>query len=170
MTRIRAFSKSVFSTLLIAFALPLGAQTPGTSGDAWAAVQTLRVGTPIHIRVQAQKKIVRCTFDSASLENLSCHQRRAGMDVPVSVDRSQTLEIRSRNMLVSAAAGTAIGVGVGYGMGAIVDAGIKDPKTTNDAKFAGGLARAGGLLGGLFGVATEFVPGKLLYRRPSLQK
>ena len=60
--------------------------------------------------------------------------------------------------------GTLIGVGIGAGMGAIVDSSIKNPNTTNNAKFTRGLAPVGGLLGALFGIATELVPGKLLYK------
>jgi hypothetical protein len=61
-------------------------------------------------------------------------------------------------------AGTLIGTGIGLGVGAIVDSTIKDPNTTNNAKFTRGLAPIGALLGGLFGLGTEFVPGKLLYK------
>jgi hypothetical protein len=61
-------------------------------------------------------------------------------------------------------AGTLIGTGIGLGIGAIVDSTIKNPNTTNNAKFTRGLAPVGALLGAFFGVATELVPGKLLYK------
>ena len=61
-------------------------------------------------------------------------------------------------------AGTLIGTGIGLGIGAIVDSSIKNPNTTNNAKFTRGLAPLGALLGALFGVATDLLPGKLLYK------
>ena len=72
--------------------------------------------------------------------------------------------IRARNATGSVIAGALIGTGIGVGIGAIVDSSIKNPNTTNNAKFTRGLAPVGALLGALFGLATEFVPGKLLYR------
>ncbi|MBB5330762.1 hypothetical protein [Tunturiibacter gelidoferens] len=93
-----------------------------------------------------------------------CHKRKAGVEHSISLQRDEILLIRARNATASIIGGTLIGAGVGAGIGAIVDSGIKNPETTNNAKFTGGLARAGGLFGALMGLATEFVPGKLLYR------
>jgi hypothetical protein len=128
----------------------------------WQGIETLKPGTSIRITLTQEK--IRCAFDSANEESLICHKRQAGVDRSISVHRNEIQFIRARNMAGSVVVGTILGAGVGAGIGAIVDAGIKNPNTTNNAKFTGGLARAGGLLGALFGVATEFVPGKSLYK------
>ena len=145
-----------------------GASAQGT-GDGWAAIQTLRSGTPVHVALTSHKT-VRCSFDSADQSSLVCHQRKAGAEHPLSIQREEIRSVRARNLLVSAIAGTAVGVGVGAGVGALVDSRIKNPNTTNNAKFTGGLARSGGLLGGLLGLATEFVPGKQLYRNAEAKR
>jgi len=125
-------------------------------------MKTLKPGTSI--RITLTKERVRCVFDSADEAGLICHKRQAGVDRSMSLDRTEIQLIRARNMTGSVVVGTILGAGVGAGIGAIVDSSIKNPNTTNNAKFTGGLARAGGLLGALFGVATEFVPGKSLYK------
>ncbi|MGF7183214.1 hypothetical protein [Tunturiibacter psychrotolerans] len=82
----------------------------------------------------------------------------------MSLPRTDIQLIRSRNALGSVIGGALIGAAVGAGAGAIVDSSVKNPSISGNAKFTGGLARAGGLLGALFGIATEFLPGKVLYR------
>ena len=82
----------------------------------------------------------------------------------ITLHRGDVRLIRARNLTWSAVGGTLIGTGVGAGVGAIVDSSVKNPDTTNNAKFTGGLARSGALLGALLGVGTEFVPGKVLYK------
>jgi hypothetical protein len=95
---------------------------------------------------------------------LVCHKRQAGVDRSISLPRTEIQFIRVRNATGSVVVGTVIGAGVGLGVGALVDSSVKNPNTTNNAKFERGLAPVGGVLGGLFGLATEFVPGKLLYK------
>ncbi len=112
----------------------------------------------------AQTEAALCSFDSANDDELVCYRRQAGVDRSISFRRSDIELIRRRNATGSIIAGTVLGAGIGAGIGAIVDSGIKNPNTTDNAKFTGGLSRAGGVLGALFGIATEFVPGKLLYK------
>jgi hypothetical protein len=147
------------STLFLTASVAGLAQQPAIE---WQAVQDLKAGSSVRITLTKQK--IRCAFDSADEDGLICHKRQAGVDRSMSLHRSEIQQIRARNMAGSVVVGTLIGAGVGAGIGAIVDSSIKNPNTTNNAKFTGGLARAGGLLGGIFGVATEFVPGKLLYK------
>jgi hypothetical protein len=147
------------TTLLLA--APAGglAQSP-TKG--WDGIEALNAGTSIRITLPKQK--ILCAFDSADYDGLVCHRRQAGVDRSISLPRSEIQLIRSRNATGSVVAGTLIGVGVGAGIGAVVDSRIDNPNTTNNAKFTRGLAPIGGLLGALFGIATECVPGKLLYK------
>lgn len=128
----------------------------------WNGIETLNAGTPIRITLPKQK--ILCAFDSADDDSLICHRRQAGVDRSISLPRAGIQQIRARNAAGSVIAGTLIGTGVGLGIGSIVDSSIKDPNTTNNAKFTRGLAPIGALLGGLFGLATEFAPGKLLYK------
>jgi hypothetical protein len=128
----------------------------------WHGIEALKVGTSIRITLPNQK--ILCAFDSADDDGLVCHRRQAGVDRSVSVPRTGIQLIRARNATRSVTVGTLIGVGIGVGIGAIVDSSIKNPNTTNNAKFTRGLAPVGGLLGALFGIATEFVPGRLLYK------
>jgi hypothetical protein len=146
-------------TLLFAASAAGLAQQPTKD---WPGIEGLKVGASIHITLP--KKKVLCAFDSANDEELVCYRRLAGVDRSISFRRTDIELIRARNATGSIIAGTILGAGIGAGIGAIVDSGIKNPNTTNNAKFTGGLARAGGVLGALFGIATEFVPGKLLYK------
>jgi len=128
----------------------------------WQRVESLKAGASIRITLSQQKFF--CAFDSADGDGLVCHKRQAGVNRSISLRKADIRLIRARNMTGSAIGGALIGAGGGAGIGAIVDSSIKNATTTNNAKFTGGLARAGALLGALFGIATEFVPGKLLYR------
>jgi hypothetical protein len=128
----------------------------------WQRVEALKTGTSI--RITLAKERILCAFDSADEGGLVCHKRQAGVDRSISLPRTEIQFIRVRNTTGSVVVGTVIGAGVGLGVGAIVDSSVKNPNTTNNAKFERGLAPVGGLLGGLFGLATEFVPGKLLYK------
>jgi hypothetical protein len=160
-SRIRA----CFLHFVLCFALLLTASAAGlaqSSTAGWQVVETIKSGTSIRITLTKEKFF--CSFDSADENGLVCHKRRAGVDHSISLQRDEILLIRARNATGSIIGGTLIGAGLGAGIGATVDAGIKNPETTNNAKFTGGLARAGGLLGALMGLATEFVPGKLLYK------
>jgi len=147
--------------LTLLFAAPAAglAQQP-TKG--WDGIEALKAGTSIRITLPNQK--IFCAFDSADDSGLVCHRRQAGVDRSISFPRVDIQLIRARNATGSVVAGTVIGTGIGLGIGAIVDSSIKNPNTTNNAKFTRGLAPIGGLLGALFGIATEFVPGKLLYK------
>jgi hypothetical protein len=150
---------------VLCFALLLTASTAGMaqlSADAWQGVESLKAGTSIRITLTKEK--IACAFDSADENALICHKRQAGVDRSISLPKNEIQLIRTRNATRSVVVGTLIGIGVGAGTGAIVDSTIKDPNTTNNAKFTRGLAPVGGLLGALFGVATEFVPGKLIYK------
>src|SRR5271170_642909 len=150
---------------VLCFTLLLTASTAGMaqqSENAWQGVESLKAGTSI--RVTLPKEKIACAFDSADETALVCHKRQAGVDRSISLPKNEIQLIRTRNATGSVVVGTLIGTGVGAGTGAIVDAIIKTPNTTNSAKFTRGLAPIGALLGGLFGVATEFVPGKLLYK------
>jgi hypothetical protein len=153
-------------TLLFAASAAASAQQPAVSAQQptkdWQGIEALKAGTSIHITLPTHK--ILCAFDSANDDTLVCHKRRAGVDRSLSLRKSDIHLIRARNATGSVIVGTIIGVGIGAGIGAIVDSTIKNPNTTNNARFTGGLARAGGLLGALFGVATEFIPGKLLYK------
>ena len=131
------------------------------SANQWQGVEALKPGT--NIRIKLPNKRVMCAFDSANDDGLICHKREAGVDRSISLPKTEIQLIRARNATGSVVVGTVIGIGVGAGIGAIVDSSIKNPNTTNNAKFTRGLAPVGGLLGALFGVATQFVPGKLLY-------
>jgi hypothetical protein len=148
--------------LCFALLLTASAAVAQSSTAGWQVVETLKSGTSIRITLTKDKFF--CSFDSADENGLVCHKRRAGVEHSISLQRDEIQLIRARNAAGSIIGGTLIGAGVGAGIGAIVDAGIKNPETTNNAKFTGGLARAGGLFGALMGLATEFVPGKLLYR------
>jgi hypothetical protein len=128
----------------------------------WHSIETLKTGSSIRVTLPKQK--IFCVFDSADDDNLVCHKRQAGVDRSISLPRTDIQLIRARNATGSVIGGTLIGAGIGGGIGAIVDSSIKNPNTTNNAKFTRGLAPVGGLLGALFGVATEFVPGRLLYK------
>ena len=128
----------------------------------WQGVEAIKHGSSI--RITLTKERVHCVFDSADEDGLMCHKRLAGVDHTISLHRSDIQLIRARNATWSIIGGTLIGAGAGAGIGALVDSSIKNPNTTNNAKFTGGLGRAGGLLGALLGVGTEFVPGKVLYR------
>ena len=128
----------------------------------WHNLKTIKPGASIRITLASQKTL--CAFDSVSEDAIVCHKRRAGVDRSLSFSRTDIHQIRARNATGSVIAGAALGAGVGAGIGALVDSRINNPDTTNNAKFTGGLARAGGLLGVLFGIATEFIPGKLIYR------
>jgi hypothetical protein len=132
------------------------------SASAWQGVESLKSGSSI--RVTLNKERILCAFDSADENALVCHKRQAGVDRSISFPKNEIQLIRARNATGSVVVGTLIGIGVGAGTGAIVDSSIKNPNTTNNAKFTRGLAPIGALLGALFGVATEFVPGKLLYK------
>ncbi|MGH9596308.1 MAG: hypothetical protein ACRD3K_05875 [Edaphobacter sp.] len=134
----------------------------GQSATGWRGVEALKGGTHIHVTLTKEK--VRCLFDSADEDGLICHKRLAGTDHTIPLHRADVRLIRARNLTWSAVGGALLGVGVGAGIGAIVDSGIKNPNTTNNAKFTGGLARSGALLGALLGAGTEFVPGKVLYK------
>jgi hypothetical protein len=150
---------------VLCFALLLSASAAGlaqSSTAGWQVVESLKSGSAIRITLSKEKFF--CSFDSADENGLVCHKRKAGVEHSISLPKDQIQLIRARNAAASIIGGTLIGAGVGAGIGAIVDAGIKNPETTNNAKFTGGLARAGGLLGALMGLATEFVPGKLIYR------
>jgi hypothetical protein len=150
---------------VLCFTLLLTASTAGMaqqSENAWQGVESLKAGTSIRITLPKEK--IACAFDSADETALICHKRQAGVDRSISLPKNEIQLIRTRNATGSVVVGTLIGIGVGAGTGAIVDASIKNPNTTNNAKFTRGLAPIGALLGGLFGVATEFVPGKLLYK------
>jgi hypothetical protein len=131
----------------------------------WHNLETIKPGASIRITLAGQRTL--CAFDSVTEDAIVCHKRRAGVDRSLSFPRADIHQIRARNATGSIIVGAALGAGVGAGIGAIVDSGIKNPNTNNNAKFTGGLARAGGLLGALFGIATEFVPGKLLYKAES---
>jgi len=147
--------------LTLLFAAPAaGLAQPSTK--AWDVIEALKAGTSIRITLPKQK--ILCAFDSADDDGLICHRRQAGVDRSISLSRTGIQLIRARNATGSVVAGTLIGTGIGLGIGAIVDSSIKNPNTTNNAKFTRGLAPIGGLLGALFGIATEFVPGKLLYK------
>jgi hypothetical protein len=151
--------------LVLCFTLLFTASAAGMaqqSANAWQGVETLKAGTSIRITLTNEK--VRCLFDSADEDGLICHKRQAGVDRSISLPKNEIQLIRARNATGSVVVGTLIGIGVGVGTGAIVDSSIKNPNTTNNAKFTRGLAPIGGLLGALSGVATEFVPGKLLYK------
>ena len=151
--------------LVLCFSLLLTVSTAGVaqqSANAWQGIEALKPGTSIRITLPEQK--ILCAFDSADGDGLVCHKRQAGVDRSISLPKDEIQLIRARNATGSVVAGTLIGIGVGAGTGAVVDSSIKNPNTTNNAKFTRGLAPIGGLLGALFGVATEFVPGKLLYK------
>jgi hypothetical protein len=147
--------------LTLLFAAPAAGLAQQPSQD-WQRVESLKVGTSIRIALSQQKFF--CAFDSADGDGLVCHKRQAGVDRSISLRKTDIRLIRARNATGSVIGGALLGAGAGAGIGAIVDSGIKNPNTTNNAKFTGGLARAGGVLGALFGIATEFVPGKLLYK------
>jgi hypothetical protein len=132
------------------------------SAGAWQGVEALKAGTSIRVTLPNQK--ILCAFDSADDDGLVCHRRQAGVDRSISLPRDEIQLIRARNATGSVIAGALIGTGIGLGVGAIVDSSIKNPNTTNNAKFTRGLAPIGSLLGALFGVATDFVPGRLLYK------
>jgi hypothetical protein len=128
----------------------------------WHGIETLKAGTSIRVTLPKQK--ILCSFDSANDDGLTCHKRQAGVDRSISFRKTDIQLIRARNATGSVIAGTLIGAGIGAGIGSAVDSSIKNPNTTNNAKFTRGLVPVGGLLGALFGVATEFVPGRLLYK------
>ena len=132
------------------------------SATGWAGVEDLKSNTPIRVTLANEK--IHCIFDSADEDGLTCHKRQAGAEHMITLHRGDVRLIRARNLTWSAVGGTLIGTGVGAGVGAIVDSSVKNPDTTNNAKFTGGLARSGALLGALLGVGTEFVPGKVLYK------
>ena len=147
--------------LTLLFAAPAAGLAEQPAQD-WQRVESLKVGSSIRITLSQQKFF--CAFDSADGDGLICHKRQAGVNHSISLRKADIRQIRARNATGSIIGGALLGAGAGAGIGAIVDSGIKNANTTNNAKFTGGLARAGGLLGALFGIATEFVPGKLLYR------
>jgi hypothetical protein len=152
-------NRVLYLTLL--FAAPAAGLAQQPTKD-WNGIEALNAGIPIRITLSKQK--ILCAFDSADDDGLVCHRRQAGVDRSISLPRAGIQQIRARNATGSVIAGTLIGTGIGLGIGAIVDSAIKDPNTTNNAKFTRGLAPIGGLLGALFGIATEFLPGKLLYK------
>jgi hypothetical protein len=131
------------------------------SANQWQGLEALKPGT--NIRIKLPNKRVMCAFDSANDDGLICHKREAGVDRSILLPRTDIQLIRARNATGSVVVGTVIGTGIGLGIGAIVDSTIKSSNTTNNAKFERGLAPVGGLLGALFGAATQFIPGKLLY-------
>jgi hypothetical protein len=143
------------------FAAPAAGLAQQPTKD-WHGLEALKAGTSIRITLPKQK--ILCAFDSADDDGLVCHKRQAGVDRSISLRKTDIQLIRARNATGSIIGGTLIGAGVGAGVGATVDASIKNPNTTNNAKFTRGLVPIGGLLGALFGIATEFVPGKLLYK------
>ncbi len=147
--------------LTLLFAAPAAVLAEQPAKD-WQGIETLKAGSSIRITLPKQK--ILCSFDSADDDGLVCHKRQAGVDRSISINRSEIRLIRARNATGSVIAGALIGTGIGVGIGAIVDSSIKNPNTTNNAKFTRGLAPVGALLGALFGLATEFVPGKLLYK------
>jgi hypothetical protein len=146
-----------FTLLLTASAAGLAQQS-----NEWQRVEALKAGTSI--RVTLTKERILCAFDAADEDGLVCHRRQAGVDRSISLPKTEIQLIRARNATGSVVVGTLIGAGVGGGIGAIVDSSIKNPSTTNNAKFTRGLVPIGGLLGAFFGIATEFVPGRLLYK------
>jgi hypothetical protein len=147
--------------LTLLFAAPAAGLAQQATKD-WDGIEALEPGASIRVTLPKQK--IFCAFDSADDKELVCHRRQAGVDRSMSLPRSEIQLIRARNATGSVVAGTLIGTGVGLGIGAIVDSSIKNPNTTNNAKFTRGLAPIGGLLGALFGIATDFVPGKVLYK------
>jgi hypothetical protein len=147
--------------LTLLFAAPAAGLAQQATKD-WDGIEALKAGT--YIRITLPKQKILCAFDSADDDGLVCHRRQAGVDRSISLPRADIQLIRARNATGSVVAGTLIGTGIGLGIGAIVDSSIKNPNATNNAKFTRGLAPIGGLLGALFGIATEFIPGKLLYK------
>jgi hypothetical protein len=147
--------------LTLLFAAPAAGLAQQPTKD-WDGIEALEPGTSIRIALPKQK--ILCAFDSADDDGLVCHRRQAGVDRSISLPRSEIQLIRARNATGSVVGGTLIGVGIGAGIGAIVDSRINNPNTTNNAKFTRGLDPVGGLLGALLGIATEFIPGKLLYK------
>jgi hypothetical protein len=152
-------NRGLFFALLFAAPAAGLAQQPAKN---WDGIEALKAGTSIRITLSNQK--IFCAFDSADADGLVCHKRQSGVDRSISLPRTEIQLIRARNATGSVVAGTLIGTGIGLGIGAIVDSSIKNPNTTNNAKFTRGLAPIGGLLGALFGVATDLLPGKLLYK------
>jgi hypothetical protein len=147
--------------LTLLFAAPAAGLAQQPAKD-WDGIEALKPGTSIRVALSKQK--ILCAFDSADDDGLVCHRRQAGVDRSISLPRSGIQLIRARNATGSVIAGTLIGAGIGLGIGAIVDSSIKNPNTTDNARFTRGLAPIGGLLGALFGIATDFVPGKVLYK------
>jgi hypothetical protein len=150
--------------VVLSFTLLLTASAAGLAqqSNEWQRVEALKAGTSI--RVSLSKERILCAFDSADEDGLVCHRRQAGVDRSISLPKTEIQLIRARNATGSVVVGTLIGAGVGGGIGAIVDSSIKNPSTTNNAKFTRGLVPIGGLLGAFFGIATDFVPGRLLYK------
>jgi hypothetical protein len=149
----------------VLFVLFLSASAAGLAQQStagWQRVESLKGGTSIRATLMNEK--IRCVFDSADEDGLICHRRLAGTDHTIPLHRTDIRLIRARNLTWSTVGGALIGTGVGVGIGAIVDSSIKNPNTTNNAKFTSGLARGGAVLGALLGVGTEFVPGKVLYK------
>src|ERR1700728_2325830 len=109
-------------TLLLSASAAGVAQQPAIE---WQALESLKAGTSIRIRLTKEK--VRCVFDSASEDALICHKRQAGVDRSMSLPRTEIQLIRARNMTGSVIVGTIIGTGLGAGIGAIVDSSIKNP-------------------------------------------
>jgi hypothetical protein len=149
---------------VLCFTLLLTATAAGVAQQSseWQHVEALKAGTSI--RVTLTKERILCAFDSADEDGLVCHRRQAGVDRSISLPRTEIQLIRARNATGSVVVGTLIGAGVGAGIGAAVDSSIKNANTTDNAKFTRGLVPVGGLLGAFVGIATEFVPGKLLYK------
>lgn len=147
-------------SLTLLFAAPAVGMAQPTRD--WHGIESLKAGTTIRVTMPKQK--IFCVFDSVDDDNLVCHKRQAGVDRSISMPKTDIQLIRARNATGSVIVGTLVGAGIGGGIGAIVDSSIKNPNTTDNAKFTRGLVPVGGLLGALFGVATEFVPGKVLYK------
>ncbi len=152
----------VWAISVLFFAVSVQAQT----GD-WRAVESLKPGSRVRVRTDAQRRIA-CSVEGATDTELFCevHVRRSLRTSTLSIPRSEIQEVRvlpNPNQTKDAAIGAAIGAGAGA-TGAAINARVARGANA----FFGGLAGAG--IGALIGASVPvfqvvFQRSKLIYKR-----
>ena len=153
----------ILRILAAAFLLCTALSAPSQSAPAggnWSRVQTLPVGTGLHLN---GKPHTTCTFASADADNITC-AKSGGKSVtyPRAGIKSIKLTHRGRSTLV--------GSGIGAGTGAIIGfaAGTSKDSFWGDNAFRGAIsaifAVSGAVIGAPIGALTDFTAGSTIYK------
>ena len=153
--------RGLFRTVAtLTFVLLTWTAQPWAQTSNWSAVQQLRPGTPISVKVRFR---VQCNFHYADEKQLVCDPRLRGRfpRPPITVPRAQIHQVRIEKVEASTMAGAAIGAGAGAALGASSSNGTL---TRQGSTLLG--AGIGGLIGGTFGRQFPLLHGEVVYQRP----